>query len=739
MYPIPKSIEPHIDEPHVIGLFIGDEQEPALSSLDDLASCVYNARFCGGGLSIGALCSANVSISAYGQHDLSGRDIIVKLGFGDPLEWLQLGAFRVCECHVGDDTTSITAYDAAYWATGGEYTPTVQTPTSVRAVLEDVCEQCNITLGDLPATADRVIDGRLTGYTARQIIMHMAAVCGCNALIDRSGALRLKWISDNGQSIGPDEYYADELTNSTTINIVGVQMKTKITTPSTDPDTGITVEREEEKTYSSASGTGRVLAVDCPYANQELVDAIADAIVPLSYTAGSVSFIGGYDIEPGDILTITALSGAVHSVPVLALTLSLDGGCRAAVTAGGYSDTDTDAKFDSEYQQALKRIEADIIAAKNLTAENFEAQTAYIQSLSADEAFVDKLFSNNIKAEQISITAQTTDPDTGGEYTYSFYTGYKDDLPSIVLSTDFSATGDAQSSIAVSPELVTINANGVKFTSPKRVAGDPYLKWGIGGLTINDSSLFVSGTISEGGTKLEDKYVGIYSGTAAGGDSHYASSVVNQDGYNLLMRFGGSWISEEIRTVGAQAAKLQHRTYYGSNGWNGWSTIIDSNGGTINGSLSVTSSISTPVIYVENVSSLATYSRTTTLGANVRIGDNGQFFRSTSSSRRYKTDIADLPIDDIRGLYHLPVRSFRYKIDYTPETDERHGKKIPGFIAEELEKVLPIAVDHVDGTAEMWNSNIMVPCLLRLVQNLNERVETLEKRLEALERKEDCK
>ncbi len=391
MYHIPKSNEPNIDEPHVIGVFVGGSATPTMTSQDDVASCVYNAYFCGAGLTVGALCSANVKISAYGRHELSGQDVVVKLGFGAPLEWIQLGVFRVCECQVGDDTSNITAYDAAYWATGGDYIPTVQTPTSVRAVLEDVCEQCNITLGALPSAADRVIDGRLTGYTARQIIMHMATVCGCNAIIDRSGALRLKWLSDNGQAIGPDDYYADELANTATINIVGVQMKTKIITPSTDPDSGITVEREEEKTYSSASGTGRVLAVDCPYANQDLVDAIADAVVPLSYSVGSVSFIGGYDVEPGDILTVTPLSGAVHSVPVLGLTLSLDGGCRATVKAEGYSDTDTRANFDTEYQQALSRIEADIIAVKNLTAENFEAQTAYIQNLTADKATVHEL------------------------------------------------------------------------------------------------------------------------------------------------------------------------------------------------------------------------------------------------------------------------------------------------------------------------------------------------------------
>ena len=58
---------------------------------------------------------------------------------------------------------------------------------------------------------------------------------------------------------------------------------------------------------------------------------------------------------------------------------------------------------------------------------------------------------------------------------------------------------------------------------------------------------------------------------------------------------------------------------------------------------------------------------------------------------------------------------------------------MPGFISEEVSDLLPIAVDHdEDGNCEMWNSNVIVPCLLKLIQDQEKRIATLEAELKAL-------
>ena len=119
------------------------------------------------------------------------------------------------------------------------------------------------------------------------------------------------------------------------------------------------------------------------------------------------------------------------------------------------------------------------------------------------------------------------------------------------------------------------------------------------------------------------------------------------------------------------------------------------------------------------------------ISANTVVTSNGVFGRRTSSSERYKRDISVSDISELSGLYDLPVKKFKYNNDYISSDDELYDKYLYGFVVEDLEDVLPCAVEHVtdeDGNAlpEMWNSNIIIPALLKLIQDLNNRVKVLE-------------
>jgi hypothetical protein len=81
---------------------------------------------------------------------------------------------------------------------------------------------------------------------------------------------------------------------------------------------------------------------------------------------------------------------------------------------------------------------------------------------------------------------------------------------------------------------------------------------------------------------------------------------------------------------------------------------------------------------------------------------------------------------DPAKLLELPVRAFTYKTDYLDSEDDRAGLMLPGFIAEEVAAIYPIAADKVDGTVESWNDRFIVPGMLALIQDLNARIKTLE-------------
>lgn len=130
------------------------------------------------------------------------------------------------------------------------------------------------------------------------------------------------------------------------------------------------------------------------------------------------------------------------------------------------------------------------------------------------------------------------------------------------------------------------------------------------------------------------------------------------------------------------------------------------------------------------IGSYMAYNRTYSSAGNMYVTANGLFGRSTSSSERYKEDITVADVSCFEGLYNLPVKKFKYKSGYLCGDDERCGQYLYGFVTEDLVNILPCAVDHItdqngESVPEMWNSNIIVPALLKLIQDLNSRLNAL--------------
>lgn len=122
---------------------------------------------------------------------------------------------------------------------------------------------------------------------------------------------------------------------------------------------------------------------------------------------------------------------------------------------------------------------------------------------------------------------------------------------------------------------------------------------------------------------------------------------------------------------------------------------------------------------------------TTASAANMRVGTGaaGEVFESTASSQRFKENIVNLTTVfdlDPKQLLDLPVRAFTYKDSYLPTTDDRSGAMIPGFIAEEVDSIYPIAADYDQEGPHNWNEKMIVPGLLALIQEIYTRVEALE-------------
>lgn len=112
-------------------------------------------------------------------------------------------------------------------------------------------------------------------------------------------------------------------------------------------------------------------------------------------------------------------------------------------------------------------------------------------------------------------------------------------------------------------------------------------------------------------------------------------------------------------------------------------------------------------------------------GKAVYIDANGYFY-SSSSSQRYKDDISyNTAMFDCHALYKLPVAVFRYKEECGG------GDMMLGLIAEDVANIFPVAaVNNNDGIVETWDERVMIPALLKLIQEQNARIERLERVIE---------
>jgi hypothetical protein len=121
---------------------------------------------------------------------------------------------------------------------------------------------------------------------------------------------------------------------------------------------------------------------------------------------------------------------------------------------------------------------------------------------------------------------------------------------------------------------------------------------------------------------------------------------------------------------------------------------------------------------------------TSTSATNLRVatGSIGEIQETSASSIRFKENV--VPLSSVEEINHnklldLPVRAFTYKEGYLSENDDRLGVMLPGFIAEEVDAIYPIAADYGDGQVHSWNERFIIPGLLALIQDLYKEVQLL--------------
>lgn len=114
-------------------------------------------------------------------------------------------------------------------------------------------------------------------------------------------------------------------------------------------------------------------------------------------------------------------------------------------------------------------------------------------------------------------------------------------------------------------------------------------------------------------------------------------------------------------------------------------------------------------------------------GHMVFASDGSSVAYLSSSSKRYKDHVSNMTIEEAEKILDIPVVWFKYKEGYLDPADWLSGKKIPGFYAEDVYNIFPEATQlNEAGEPEDWNFRVMIPAMMKVIQDQNERINTLE-------------
>lgn len=141
------------------------------------------------------------------------------------------------------------------------------------------------------------------------------------------------------------------------------------------------------------------------------------------------------------------------------------------------------------------------------------------------------------------------------------------------------------------------------------------------------------------------------------------------------------------------------------------------------------------------IRSETTYNRTYDASPNMYITSNGVFGRATSSSQRYKTDIKDVTDEELNPykILQIPVRQYKYNKDNLPIGKQENDIYL-GMIAEEVAECYPAAAEYnEDGQVEMWNIKVIVPALLKIVQDQQKEIQNLKEQLKLIINQEETR
>lgn len=254
----------------------------------------------------------------------------------------------------------------------------------------------------------------------------------------------------------------------------------------------------------------------------------------------------------------------------------------------------------------------------------------------------------------------------------------------------------------------------------------------IKGVYKEGNQLYFSFTYAKGGTlKLGGPNNGYGTFEVYDANGNIITQIDNSVGFKNFK--GKEWfqINESVATAGYDSSLVHGLLDLSAQYADGYWTVLESKQAglllkTVSRMKVETTGSSSLTLNVPEMPKLIT-------GSNLGKNNNGDVGTIASSSMHYKVLGKTVKEDELEDLYRVKVIWAKYKDGYLMEQDERCGKEMPMFIAEDIDRRFPIAVDHDEkGRAENWNYRIMIPCMFAMLKNEHEKVKDIQSELDSV-------
>lgn len=252
------------------------------------------------------------------------------------------------------------------------------------------------------------------------------------------------------------------------------------------------------------------------------------------------------------------------------------------------------------------------------------------------------------------------------------------------------------------------------------------------GIYKEGNQLYISFTYAKGGTlKLGGPNNGYGTFEVYDANGNIIAQIDNSVGFKNFK--GKEWfqINESVATAGYDSSHVHGLLDLSAQYSDGYWTVLESKQAglllkTVSRMKVETTGSSSLTLNVPEMPKLIT-------GSNLGKNGNGDVGTIASSSMHYKVLGKTVKEDELEDLYRVKVIWAKYKDGYLMEQDERCGKEMPMFIAEDIDRRFPIAVDHDEkGRAENWNYRIMIPCMFAMLKNEHEKVKDIQSELDSV-------